>query len=155
MLERDVLIPATTTEVWEALTDPEALSDWFGELVEWDLAPGGLATFSGGEDGDREGRVEEVVPEEHLRFRWWPVGDEAGASEVTYRLVPEEAGTRLVVTEGRAAPPVASGAVLGRTDSWSAWDTRLVGMWLRAAPPTARGTVGSRVPHLLVQALAA
>ena len=99
MPRRTTTFPVTPRRLWEELTDPDALDDWFGYRVEWELTPGAPARFAGGDDGPRHGRVEEVAPLRRLRFSWWPEGDEAAASRVDYELEPDGAGTRLTVTE--------------------------------------------------------
>jgi uncharacterized protein YndB with AHSA1/START domain len=134
VVERELVLPVPAEELWQALTDPAALGSWFGTSVSWDLRPGGAAHFEGGEDGDRDGLIEEVEPARRLRFRWWPVGDDAaeGTSEVTYELVPLDedggAGTRLVVTErpAPAGPPAASASATAR---WTTWDGVLWSVW--------------------------
>ena len=95
-VEREITLDAPPEEVWEALTDPEQLEEWFANDVEFDLERGGTFRW---DDGDvRHAVVEEAVPERHLAIRWWgPDGREE--SEVTFTLVAVPAGTRLVVTE--------------------------------------------------------
>lgn len=156
MLERHMFIPASPREVWETLTDPPAVSTWFGAQVDWDLNPGGSARFL--EDGGavREGRVDEVIPDLHLRFRWWPEGEsDGGATEVTYRLEPHEEGTSLTITErqlpaamsaqARSAQALSARARSTRestmsTATWTPWDSRMVGVWSRASAPVTIGT---------------
>jgi uncharacterized protein YndB with AHSA1/START domain len=96
-VEREVLLDAPPDEVWEALTDPERLEEWFANDVELDLERG-EGTFRW-DDGDvRHAVVEEVDPTRRLAIRWWdPAGPEE--SEVTFTLVAIPTGTRLVVTE--------------------------------------------------------
>jgi uncharacterized protein YndB with AHSA1/START domain len=108
MLERQIVIPASAEQLWDALTEPALLADWFGAEVQWDLRPGGRARFVGEDGTVRGGVVDDVRPGRHLRFRWWPEdGDDAGASQVSYDLEPEEDGTRLTITE-RPMPSIAS-----------------------------------------------
>jgi uncharacterized protein YndB with AHSA1/START domain len=98
MLERHIVIPASQQEVWETLTDPITVSTWFGAEVDWDLSPGGPARFLGDDGAVRDGRVDEVVPDQRLRFRWWPEGEaDEETSEVTYLLEPHEDGTDLTI----------------------------------------------------------
>ena len=42
---REVVFPAPPEEVWEALTDPEQLEEWFANDVELDTVPGGEGVF--------------------------------------------------------------------------------------------------------------
>jgi uncharacterized protein YndB with AHSA1/START domain len=103
-LRRDVHLPVGADAVWTAITDPDELTRWFGASVEWDLRPGGPASFRQ-PGGDREGRVEGVEPGRRLQFLWWPAGDQTQTSEVTYELQPDDDGTRLTVTERRMLAP--------------------------------------------------
>jgi uncharacterized protein YndB with AHSA1/START domain len=95
-VEREVLLEAPPEEVWEALTDPEQLEEWFANEVEFDLERGGVFRWDDGDE--RHAVVEEAEPERRLALRWWdPYGPEV--SEVTFTIEAVPAGTRLVVTE--------------------------------------------------------
>src|SRR5579862_8124656 len=84
-IERDVLFPAVNRdEVWEALTDPERLEEWFATEAELDPVPGGE---------ERRATVREAEPEERLVLDWEDGG------EVVLELEEVEGGTRLHVTE--------------------------------------------------------
>jgi uncharacterized protein YndB with AHSA1/START domain len=98
---REVVLPAEPEQVWEALTDPERLGEWFANDVELDARPGGEGVFRW-DDGDvRVAHVEEVVPGERLGFRW---SDGDGAeSTVTIELEDVDGGTRLRVVETPSA----------------------------------------------------
>lgn len=159
MLERQVVIPSSPDRLWDALTDPECLAEWFGSRVDWDLRPGGDAHFLDDDGSQRRGTIGSVTPGRHLSFRWWPQDDQddqddgagaGAASEVAFTLDEVEAGTRLTVTEQLlpgasmlAAAPRASAmpgahrasAGAGR---WTTWDSRLFRCWARAASPAAR-----------------
>jgi uncharacterized protein YndB with AHSA1/START domain len=95
---REVVFDSPPEEVWEALTEPERLEDWFANDVEFDLEQGGVFRW---EDGEvRRAVVEEVEPERRLAIRWWdPERDGAGESGVTFTLEDVPDGTRLIVTE--------------------------------------------------------
>ena len=45
MIRREIVFPVSREELWEALTEPERLQDWFANEVEVDLRPGGAASF--------------------------------------------------------------------------------------------------------------
>jgi len=95
-VEREIELDAPPDEVWEALTEPEQLEEWFANEVDFDVERGGTFRW---DDGDvRHAVVEEADPGRHLRIRWWEPGG-AGESEVSITLVGVPAGTRLVVTE--------------------------------------------------------
>jgi uncharacterized protein YndB with AHSA1/START domain len=92
-VERDVVFPAEPDEVWEALTDPERLKEWFATEAELDATPGGEAIFRWGDGEERRATVREAEPEERLVLDW----DDGG--EVVIELEPVEGGTRLHVVE--------------------------------------------------------
>lgn len=145
MLERQVVISVSAEQLWDALTEPALLADWFGADVQWDLRPGGRARFVGEDGTVRGGVVDDVRPGRHLRFRWWPEdGDDAGPSQVSYDLVPEEDGTRLIVTE---APLPSSTSARAETTSgageleWSDWDTTMFRCWARLEDGPVRSLV--------------
>jgi uncharacterized protein YndB with AHSA1/START domain len=94
MIRREVVLPAPREEVWEALTDPERLEDWFANDVDLDLRPGGGASFRWSNGEERHATVTEVDHERRLSFEW---DDEEGEVELT--LDDDADGTRLTVVE--------------------------------------------------------
>ena len=106
-VERELVLEAPAEEVWEALTEPERLEEWFANEVDFDLERGeGVFRWDDGEA--RHAEVAEVEPGRRLCRRWW---DEelpgAGVTEVTFTLVAVPAGTRLVVREATVVGPTA------------------------------------------------
>jgi uncharacterized protein YndB with AHSA1/START domain len=93
MIRREIVLPAPRDEVWDALTDPERLEDWFANEVELDLRVGGGASFRWGNGEERHATVTGVEPGEHLVFEW----DDEG--EVEFTLADDADGTRLTVVE--------------------------------------------------------
>jgi uncharacterized protein YndB with AHSA1/START domain len=88
-IEREIELPATVQTVWQALTDPDCLSEWLADEVWLDLRPGGEARFVSG-DEVKTGWVEEVSPpgddgSGRLAF-WWAVDDEP-ASRVSISVI--------------------------------------------------------------------
>lgn len=92
-VEREVVFPAAPDEVWEALTDPDRLEEWFATEAELDPVPGGEGIFRWGDGAERRATVREVEPEERLVLDW----DDGG--EVVLELEQVEGGTRVHVTE--------------------------------------------------------
>ena len=93
-IERELWLPATPQEVWDAVTS----DGWLADHVSLELRPGGDAEFES--DGLlRSGWVEDVSMPERLSF-WWAVGDEP-ASRVELRILERDAGTRLRIVETR------------------------------------------------------
>jgi uncharacterized protein YndB with AHSA1/START domain len=117
MIRRQIVMPVSPERLWDALTDPDQVSGWFGAHVEWRLEEGGPARFVTDDGRERDGRVEAVRPGRHLRFRWWPAvggADPAGdVSEVSYVLEPVDDGTRLTIQERQVAELAPGGTSAG------------------------------------------
>ncbi|HEY6030354.1 MAG TPA: SRPBCC domain-containing protein [Gaiellaceae bacterium] len=92
---RELVLPAPPEEVWEALTDPERLEEWFANEVERD---GDALVYRWGDGEVRRATIEESDEPRRLGFRW---ADPDGGEEtlVTFELEEDDEGTRLTVTE--------------------------------------------------------
>jgi uncharacterized protein YndB with AHSA1/START domain len=110
-IEREVVLPATPAEVWEALTESERLEEWFATEAELDPRPGGEGVFRWGDGEERRAVVREAAPEERLVLDW----DDDG--EVVLELEEVDGGTRLHVTE---TSPEWSTALELRALAWAA-----------------------------------
>jgi uncharacterized protein YndB with AHSA1/START domain len=95
MIHREIVLPAPREEVWDALTDPDRLADWFANDVELDLRPGGGATFRWANGEERHATVRAVESEERLALDW----DDEEEGEVEFTLADDAGGTRLTVVE--------------------------------------------------------
>src|SRR6266511_2284875 len=65
---REIELPSPPAEVWEALTDPRRLEEWFATEVELLPEPGGRGVFRWADGEERHAVVEEVVPERRFAF---------------------------------------------------------------------------------------
>ena len=92
-IERDIVFPASPAEVWEALTEPERLEEWFANEVSLDARPGGEGIFRWGDGDERRAIVRELEPEERLVLDWEDNG------QVVLELEEVDGGTRLHVIE--------------------------------------------------------
>jgi uncharacterized protein YndB with AHSA1/START domain len=92
-IERDIVFPASPAEVWEALTEPERLEEWFASEVSLDARPGGKGVFRWGDGDERRAVVRELEPEERLVLDWEDDG------QVVLELEEVDGGTRLHVVE--------------------------------------------------------
>lgn len=93
-IERELWLPVTPQEVWDAVTS----DGWLADHVSLELRPGGDAEFES--DGLlRTGWVEDVAMPERLSF-WWAVDDEP-ASRVELRIQERDDGARLRIVETR------------------------------------------------------
>jgi uncharacterized protein YndB with AHSA1/START domain len=97
MIRKEIVLPASRDDVWEALTEPNRLEDWFANEVDLDLRPGGGASFRWSNGEERNATVIEVEPERRLSFEW----DDEG--EVEFTLDDDVDGTRLVIVESSPA----------------------------------------------------
>jgi len=93
MIRKEIVLPASRDEVWDALTDAERLEEWFANDVSVDLRPGGDVRFGWSNGESRTATVTEVEPERRLAFAW----DDEG--EVEFTLADDGDGTLLTVTE--------------------------------------------------------
>ena len=91
---REIEFPLSPDEVWEALTDPDRLEEWFANDVELDPRPGGAGVFRWDDGEERRATVVEVEPAERLVLDW-----DEGGGEVEFTLEEIDEGTRLRVRE--------------------------------------------------------
>src|SRR5690242_2564056 len=94
-VEREIVVPEAPDEVWEALTEPERLEEWFATEVELDARPGGEGVFRYGDGEERRAVVREADPGERLVLDW----DDEGSVEL--ELTEVDGGTRVRVVESR------------------------------------------------------
>jgi uncharacterized protein YndB with AHSA1/START domain len=91
-IERELTLPATPDEVWEAVTE----DGWLADEVDLTLEPGGEARFSSG-DSVKTGWVEDVHAPERLAFWWAADGEPATRVELTLEPYGDDATTLRVV----------------------------------------------------------
>jgi uncharacterized protein YndB with AHSA1/START domain len=97
---REIEVPESPNEVWEALTEPERLEEWFASEVELDARPGGEGVFRWGDGDERHAVVRELEEAERLVLDW----DDGGS--VAIELETAESGTvvRVIETSPEFAP---------------------------------------------------
>jgi uncharacterized protein YndB with AHSA1/START domain len=110
-VEREIEVPEAPDEVWEALTEPERLEEWFATEVELDARPGGEGVFRWGDGDERRAVVRELEPDERLVLDW----DDGGS--VSIELEPVVDGTCVRVVE---TSPEFSTALELRAFAWTA-----------------------------------
>jgi uncharacterized protein YndB with AHSA1/START domain len=108
---REIVVPEEVDEVWESLTEPERLEEWFATEVELDARPGGEGVFRWGDGDERHAVVRELEEAERLVLDW----DDGGS--VAIELETSEMGTRVRVVE---AAPDFSLALELRACAWTA-----------------------------------
>jgi uncharacterized protein YndB with AHSA1/START domain len=122
---RQVVLPAPPARVWEALSDPEQLSWWFGAEASIEVRSRGRATFRWSDGSERIAVVETAEAPRLLVFRWLPfqrlgrgATRQAVPGRVRIALEPHESGTLLTVVESAAsedADPASPGVSLATT----------------------------------------
>jgi uncharacterized protein YndB with AHSA1/START domain len=110
-VEREIVVPEAPDEVWEALTAPERLEEWFASEAELDARPGGEGVFRWGDGDERHAVVRELEQDERLVLDW----DDGGT--VAIELEPVVEGTRIHVVE--TSPQMALALEL-RAFAWTA-----------------------------------
>ena len=94
-VEREIVFPEESpAEVWEALTEPERLEEWFATEAELDPTPGGAGVFRWGDGDERRATVREAAEQERLVLEW---DDDGG--RVVIELEQIDDGTLLRVVE--------------------------------------------------------
>lgn len=144
-IEKEILIQAPAETVWQVITEPAHISQWFSDTAELDPQPGGegVLVFEDRATGHRavvRMRVETAEPPRRLAFRWdYPAGVEPGPENslrVEFTLAAEGAGTRLrVVESGFAAlrrPGQDKAAYYEAHDK--GWDVHLASLQAHAGP---------------------
>ena len=123
----EVEISASPGQVWNALTDPDLIRQYFfGSTVETTWEPGAPITWSGEYDGTSyqdKGEVIEVVPEQRLVVTHFsPMTGQDDVPEnyhrLTYSLEREGDATRLTLEQDNTPEESAE-------DFQSNWDTML------------------------------
>jgi uncharacterized protein YndB with AHSA1/START domain len=109
-VEREIVFPESPAELWEALTEPERLEEWFASEASLDVRPGGGGVFRWGDGDERRATVREAVEQERLVLDWEDGG------EVVLELEEVEGGTRLLVVE--STPEFATALAL-RALAWA------------------------------------
>ena len=118
IVRRQTTVAAPREDVWQALTDPDRLREWFANDVELDAEPGGRGVFRWDDGSTRVATVEDADAERRFAFRWSdPESGTVTAVELTLEDVDE--GTRVTVVETPAAADVrASASVPAAEWSW-------------------------------------
>jgi uncharacterized protein YndB with AHSA1/START domain len=127
-VRREIELDAAPADVWDALTRPELLEQWFEAEVELDPRPGGTGHFLCADGERRSARVDDVDDGRRLAFTWWTDDADEPASRVEFVLTPTAGGTRLVVTES----PLTARACAARVGSAWAWRLDLLLLTLLA-----------------------
>jgi uncharacterized protein YndB with AHSA1/START domain len=125
-VHREIELDVDLGEMWQLVSSADELATWLADRVDLDVRPGACGVIV--DDGvAHRVEVDEVIDGERVSWRWWR-DDEDGScgSRVELVIAPGPTGSRLVVTETRLAPAVASAVrTPGRTSlRTSRWELR-------------------------------
>jgi len=107
-VEKSIFINASTSKVWDALTNPEMVRQYlFGTNMSADWKVGGRITYRGsweGKEYEDGGTILELVPEKILKSTYW--SSMSGTEDkpenyvvVTYSLEKKDNGTLLTIMQ--------------------------------------------------------
>jgi uncharacterized protein YndB with AHSA1/START domain len=149
-IQAEVHISAPPERVFEALSDPRQLMQWWGQKgmyhgTEWkgDLRPGGKWRCDGVNDADGKpyhvgGEYVEVDPPRRLSYTWFGSFTGPKKTLVEWRLEPHSGGTRVRLNHSGFGE--ASAVMQGTYQGWQ----RVIG-WIQAF--VERGeTLATRLP---------
>ena len=106
-IEREIYVDASPEVVFEVVSRPEHVREWWPDDARYDLTPGSPGEIVFG-DRDADGTVVaftvvDARPPRTFSFRWTHPADEAAAVGtsllVTFELTPSGTGTRIRLTE--------------------------------------------------------
>jgi uncharacterized protein YndB with AHSA1/START domain len=100
-VEREIELPVSPQEAWEAITEAEQLQEWFANEVELDLNEGGEGVFRWDDGEERRAVVEEIEPLRRFAFTW--EGGPDGPSTVAIELEERDGATLVRVRESANA----------------------------------------------------
>lgn len=110
--------------VWRAITDKEAMKQWYFEFQEFVPEVGFEFQFWGGPAEDRQYlhlcKITEVIPEQKLSYSWLYDGYE-GDTLVTFELFPEGNSTKIKLTHEVFKPFPASNPDFARANFVEGW----------------------------------
>jgi uncharacterized protein YndB with AHSA1/START domain len=123
-ITRTVHIGAHRSAVWAAITEPELISEWFGDATRLDLRVGGVGVLTWDAHGSVRLVVEEIDEPNSFAFRWardFDIDPTPGASTlVRFTLADRDGGTELTVVES-GWEDVAGDVTRGMADNSAGW----------------------------------
>ena len=132
-----VFIEESTDRVWDALTDPKKIEDYYlGATVETDWKVGSPITWSGEWEGKSfadKGEILAVEPERRLSYSHWSplagTADQPDNYHVIEILLDEaDGGTSVRLTQANQSGEVSEDERQARTEYEKNWKTMLVGL---------------------------
>ncbi|GAA4426980.1 SRPBCC domain-containing protein [Actinokineospora soli] len=126
-IEREIHVDASPEVVYEVVSSPEHIAQWWTDDAEFEPVPGAVGSLIWGDQAVPMSVVD-AVPPKLFSFRWCYEGEvdaAANALLVTFELTPSGAGTRIRLTETgfREMGWAEAKLVEVHQDHVSGWDT--------------------------------
>ena len=96
-IEREIIIAAPIERVWEIVTTPEHMGQWFGDAGA--SRSGNVITMAWEQHGEADLEVVREEPPNTFAYRWDANDAGVGDTLVEFTFTPEGDGTRLKVVE--------------------------------------------------------
>ncbi len=137
-IERIEVLPVSRELVWDAITKPEQLSQWFSIVRDMDFRVGGDINFTWDNvQSPYPGIIEVIEPPHRFAFRWfsYAIGHPelklrpTASTLVEFTLEEIAGGTQLTLVEsGFASLPEATQAAQMQQDNQGGWQVGLAGL---------------------------
>lgn len=105
MVRKEIIISKPVEKVWNALTRPEEMKNWYFNITNFEAKEGEIFDFIvsfSDEDGEHNFRhlfkIMKVIPREKLQHTWEHPGHSGGTSTLTWELIPNGETTTIVLT---------------------------------------------------------
>ncbi len=132
VITREMILPFPVERVWNAVTDPAEVRQWFGDQSDYDLKEGGEGVHKWGDNAHRM-RILTLDPPHRYVYQWvveqydnqeTPF-DEMQFTTVEYRLEAVPEGTRLQLTESGFATHPENKREQNFADNSEGWTSEL------------------------------
>jgi len=123
-ITRRLTLKSPLEKVWQAITDPVQMSQWFGDTADFELQKGHEGWLGWEQHGQFALRIEAVEPMTYFAWRWMRHPDEAFAESqstlVEWHLTAQpDGGTELSLIESGFKTPES------RADNVHGWQEEL------------------------------
>ena len=97
----EVTYNASPEKIWQAITDPAQMKQWYFDMNGFKAEAGTIFTFY--EPGENhkflhQCKVTEVIPNQKLQHTWAYPGRTMGSSTVTWNITPDGDQTKVILT---------------------------------------------------------
>ncbi len=104
-MQKEIIINQSVEIVWEALTKPEKMKNWYFNISHFEAKEGEIFDFIvtiTDEEGEHNFRhffeILEVIPNKKLKHSWEYPGYSKGTSTLTWELIPIGKFSKVIIT---------------------------------------------------------